>query len=126
MHTPGAENNPCDLEVEDGSIERRGWREAGITTAMTMKFAEGHRLGVHVFWGQTKTTTYTPGPGANKSICLYVWGDHCFMVDDPQAKSAIAQSKVAFSRSDRRSTGPAYLYKQLLCVFFDRLTKRIH
>ena len=34
LHHPGVTDNPYELETEDGSIERRGWREAGITTAM--------------------------------------------------------------------------------------------
>ena len=67
--------------------------EAGITAAMLMRFAESRRFGVHVSWVQTKITSYTPGPHAHKSICLYVWGDHRFMVDDAHTKSAIAPSK---------------------------------
>ena len=63
-----------------------------MTTAMIQKFAESHRLSVHVMWGATKITSYTPAD-ASTSICLYVWGDHAFMVDDPNTKPMIAQSK---------------------------------
>jgi hypothetical protein len=47
LYSPGAENNQYELEAEDGSMERKGWREAGIATAMVMKFADCHRLSVH-------------------------------------------------------------------------------
>ena len=30
MYPPGAKDNPYDIEVEDGSVERRSWREAGL------------------------------------------------------------------------------------------------
>ncbi len=46
-----------------------------------------------LFMGEEENTNYTPGPDANKSICMCVWGDHCFMVGDVRAKSEIAQSK---------------------------------
>ena len=39
-----SEENPCLLEREDGSVERRGWKEAGVTAAMTMRFAEIHHM----------------------------------------------------------------------------------
>ena len=93
LYPPGVGDCPYEIETEDGSIERRGWREAGITTAIIVKFAECHRLSVHVLWGQTKITSYTL-LDASTSVCLYVWGDHAFMVDDPHTKSATAQSKL--------------------------------
>ncbi len=67
-------DNPYELEAEDGSIERRGWKEAGITTAMIMKFVAGHHLSVRLLWGEIAVTSFSPGPEANTSICLYVWG----------------------------------------------------
>ena len=64
-----------------------------MTTAMILKFAESHRLSVHVLWGETtKITSYTLAD-ASTSVCLYVWGDHAFFVSDPHTKAEIARVK---------------------------------
>ncbi len=51
LYYPGAVDSSYAIETEDGSIERRTWREAGITTAMIMEFGESHRLSVHALRG---------------------------------------------------------------------------
>ncbi len=48
LYPPGSEDNPYEIELEDGSTQRRGWREAGVTCTAILAFAELHRLAVHV------------------------------------------------------------------------------
>ena len=59
FYPPGSEDNPFDLENEDGSIERRTWRQCGITVAMIVKFAEVHFMSVHVLFGHEGAEFYT-------------------------------------------------------------------
>ena len=59
LYPPGSEDNPFDLEHEDGSIERRTWRQCGITVAMIVKFAEVHFMSVHVLFGHMKVLSFT-------------------------------------------------------------------
>ena len=42
------------LELEDGSVERRGWRQAGVTATMVLRFAELYSIATHVLWEKTK------------------------------------------------------------------------
>ena len=42
------EENPDLLELEDGTVERRGWKEAGVTAAMVLCFAESYNIAAHV------------------------------------------------------------------------------
>jgi hypothetical protein len=53
--------------------------------------AENHRLSVHVLSGETKAASHTP-EDAVSSLCPYVHGDHAYFIDDPLAKSTIAQT----------------------------------
>ena len=94
LYPPGAEDNPYEIEVEDGSVERRSWREAGITVAMVQAFCNVHKVSVHVLWGELKVSSFTPSEAVS-SLCLYVWGDHAFFVDDRNTKAAIAQMKTS-------------------------------
>ena len=57
MYTPGAEENPYEIETEDGTVECHTWRQAGVTTAMILAFAEALSLTVHVLWRETKITS---------------------------------------------------------------------
>ena len=93
IYPPNGEDNPFDLEQEDGSIEHRSWRQCGITVAMILKFAEVHSMSVHVLFGSMKVLSFTP-EDAVTSVCLHVAGDHAFFVDDPHTKSTIAKMKV--------------------------------
>ena len=43
LYGTDSEENPCLLEQEDGTVERHGWKEAGVTAAMIMRFAEMHQ-----------------------------------------------------------------------------------
>jgi hypothetical protein len=78
------EENPYVVEAEDGSIERQGWREAGITCAMVHAFAVHRGLPVHVLWNKNKILSYRPETASGSSLCLYVFGEHAFFVSDPQ------------------------------------------
>ena len=93
LYPPGSEDSPFELELEDGSIEQRSWRQCGITVAMIQRFAEEHRLSVHSLFGKSKVLSFTPEDAVG-SLCLHVYGDHAFFVDDPQTKSTIAKLKV--------------------------------
>ena len=94
LYPPGTKDNPYEIEVEDGSVERRSWREAGITVAMVQAFCNVHKVSVHVLWGELKVSSFTPSDSVS-SLCLYVWGDHAFFVDDRNTKAAIAQMKTS-------------------------------
>ena len=85
IYPPGSEDNPFEMELEDGSIERRSWRQCGITVAMIQRFAAEHRFSVHVQFRNAKVLSFTP-EGAVTSVCLHVHGDHAFFVSDPYAK----------------------------------------
>jgi hypothetical protein len=89
LHPPGAENNPYDLEVEDVSIERPGWREAGIAIAVTMRAID---RAFTLYGGTCKLQVTPPVPTSTRASALCVWGDHCFMVGDSRTKSEIAPS----------------------------------
>ncbi len=94
LYPQDSEENPINLELEDGSIEHRTWRQCGITVAMILKFAEVHSMSVHVLFGSTKVLSFTP-ENAVTSVCLHVAGDHAFFVNDPHTKSTIAKMKVS-------------------------------
>ena len=95
LYEADSEDNPYIMESEDGSVVRRGWREAGVTPAMVVRFAQTHSLAAHVMWGDAlKVASYTPAD-AKSSLCLYVWGDHTFFVDDKQTKGVIARAKTS-------------------------------
>ena len=34
LYPPGCANRPYEIETQDGGIEKRGWRESGVTIAM--------------------------------------------------------------------------------------------
>ena len=42
------EANTYLLELEDGTVERRGWKEAGVTVAMVLRFADMYNIAAHV------------------------------------------------------------------------------
>ena len=84
------EDNPYLLELEDGTVERRGWKEAGVTAAMALRFAEFYNIAAHELWGNTKIASFTP-VDASTSVCFYIRGHHVFFVDDPQTMGAIAK-----------------------------------
>ncbi len=85
------DDNPYLVEAENGSIERQGWREAGITCAMVHAFAVRRSLPVHVLWNKNKILSYRPEAEAGSSLCLYVFGEHAFFVSDPHTKSMLAK-----------------------------------
>ena len=88
----GGESNPYRIEGEDG-FEVRDWREAGVTTAMVQAFAEKNTLAVHAFWGDRKILSFVPSEKQRTSLCLYIWGDHAFFVQDPHTKSTLARAQ---------------------------------
>ncbi len=79
LYPPDSEENPFNMEQEDGSIEYRTWHRCGITVAMILKFAEIHSMSVHVLFGSMKVLSFTPENAAT-SVCLHVAGDHAFFV----------------------------------------------
>ena len=93
LYPPNSEHHPFDLERGDGSIERRTWRQCGITVAMIQKFAEVHTMSVHVLFGSMKVLSFTP-ENAVTSVCMHVHGDHAFFVNDPHTKGVIAKMKL--------------------------------
>ena len=93
IYPPGLEDNPFEMELEDGSIEQRTWQQCGVTVAMILKFAQDQCISVHVVFGNCKVLSFTP-ENAITSVCLRVAGDHAFFVSDPQTKSTIAKMKV--------------------------------
>jgi len=95
LYPAGSEDNPYEIEQEDGTFERRGWHEAGVTCAMIEAFGREHSLAVHVLWGETKVASYVPAEPRVTSLCLYVYGDHAFFASDPHTKSTIAKMKTS-------------------------------
>ncbi|MCP3885564.1 MAG: hypothetical protein GY700_08845, partial [Propionibacteriaceae bacterium] len=81
LYPPGGEDNPFEIELQDGSFGRRGWRDAGVTCAMIEAFGRTYSLAVHVLWAETKILSYEPAEHRT-SLCLYVFGDHAFFVSD--------------------------------------------
>jgi hypothetical protein len=67
----------------------RGWDHPA---SVMLAFAETHRLAVHVLQGETKISSLKP-EDAVASFWLYVHGDRALFVDDPHAKSTIANMK---------------------------------
>jgi hypothetical protein len=61
LYPAKSEDNSYEIEHEDGRFLRRGWREAGITTATVLAFVESQRLSAHVLCGE------------NKNLELYAW-----------------------------------------------------
>ncbi len=90
----GKENNPYIIEVEEG-FEERGWREAGVTVAMVQAFAEKNCLAAHAFLGDRKIMSFVPSEKQRTSLCLYIWGDHAFFVDDSHTKGVFAKAEAA-------------------------------
>ena len=64
---------------------------------MIHKFAQVHRLSVHVLFGNSKVLSFTPEDVVT-SICLQVHGDHAFFISDPHTKSVIAKMRVTEPR----------------------------
>lgn len=87
------DENPYLIETEDGATIRYDWREAGVTCAMIQSFAARRSLPVHILWDKTKILSYRPDNASGGGLCLYVFGDHAFFVDDPHTKSVLAKMK---------------------------------
>ena len=87
------DDNPYVIETEDGTTERYNWRDAGITCAMVHAFAVRRSLPVRILWQQTKILSYRPEVPLGSSLCLHVFGDHAFFVNDPCTKSTLAKMK---------------------------------
>jgi hypothetical protein len=92
-------------------VERRGWRDAGVTAAMVLRVAELYCLSVHVLWENTKIACFTPAE-ASASVCFWIKGGHAFFVDDPQTKSVIAKMSTIRPRM-RQSVVLKVLYRGL-------------
>jgi hypothetical protein len=44
LYPGGSVDNPYEIETETSEIERRTWREAGVTLAMIKRFCVGHQI----------------------------------------------------------------------------------
>ena len=94
LYGADSEENPYLLERDDGSVERRCWRTAGVTAAMIIRFAEIHYMAAHVLWGGDQDSFICPRRRHNvrvsvdqKRSCLFCarspdQGGHCKNADD--------------------------------------------
>ncbi len=68
VYPPGAENSPYELEVEDGSIEGRGW-EAGITIAAIMNIDWASMF----YGGRRRLPVTPPVPTPTRASACAFW-----------------------------------------------------
>ena len=92
LYKPHDPENPYAQECEDGTVEMRNWREAGVTCAMLLALGRRLDIAVHVVWQRAKVSSFVPET-AKSSLALYVHGCHAFFVGDPKTKEVIAKMK---------------------------------
>jgi len=63
--------------------------EIGFTAAAILELCKEISVPIHVKWGEHKIKSFLPEKEVFQSVCVYIWGDHCYTVGDEKVKRAI-------------------------------------
>ena len=75
------------LYGDEGEVE-------GFTTAVVTELCKEIGCPIHVLWANCKIESYTPLRPKFDRICYLIYGDHCYLVDDPGTKQHIARLRL--------------------------------
>ena len=74
LYEDDPENDPYDGEA------RTNWFHIGFTAAAITQLCRELGIPIHIKWGGCKIER--PEHTNYESVALYIWGDHCYCVDD--------------------------------------------
>ena len=73
--------------------------KVGFTAAAISQLCRDLGVPIHIKWGGCKIESYTPVRPEHEAVALYIWGDHCYTVEDSTVKRAIMKEPVSEPRS---------------------------
>ena len=59
---------------------------SGFTGQTILELCKELEIPLHIKWNDTKIEMFTPSDSELDSIVLYIWGDHCYLVNDEKIK----------------------------------------
>ena len=107
LYEDDEDNDPYEM----GSFEKIGFTAAAVTQLC-------RELGVpiHVKWQNCKIESFTPEKSDYENLCIYIYGDHMYTVDDPTIKRAIARGQITIPRAPVGRTRPRPLLGAFGCA----------
>jgi hypothetical protein len=89
------DNNPYDGEVG------KSFTHIGFTAAAIMQLCRELCVPIHIKWQNCKIDSFTPERSNYEALCIYIYGDHMFTVDDPTIRRAITREQTSIPKAPK-------------------------